>query len=323
MPLKTIAVLTAGGDAPGMNAAIRAVVRSALSCGLNVTGVRRGYRGLYEKDFFSMNSRHVSGIINLGGTILKSVRFPEFQKREFRQQAAENVRQASIDALVVIGGDGTARGALAFHQDSQIPVAVVPASIDNDLGGTELTIGFDTAVNTAVEAVDRIRDTATSHDRTFIIEVMGRHCGNLALEVGLACGAEIIIIPEQPLNYEKLFQEITTADQQGKESVLIILAEGAAKAPEMAQIISRQFPRKEIRYAILGYIQRGGRPTYATRVLATKLGVAAIQTLMKGNTCHLIGWQNGQTVAVPLQAALASRVKLQTGNLDLTRLLSI
>ncbi|MCM8769088.1 MAG: 6-phosphofructokinase [Candidatus Omnitrophica bacterium] len=320
---EVIGVITAGGDAPGMNAAIRAVVRAALSHGLEVIGIRRGYRGVYEKDFFVMNSRHVSGIINLGGTILKSVRFPEFQRPEVRWQAARNLQEAKIDALVVIGGDGSCRGALALSETSGFPVVTIPASIDNDIAGTDITVGFDTAVNTAVEAIDRIRDTATSHDRTFVIEVMGRHCGNLALAVGLACGAEIVLIPERPSNEEAIFQEVESADRKGKESVLIILAEGAGRAAELTEVLSRRFPDKEVRYAVLGYVQRGGRPCSASRNLATRLGVKAVEGLLAGKTCHLVAWVKGAVTFVPLSEVVQGKPKVSLEYLDLVKLLSI
>ncbi len=321
--MKKIAILTAGGDAPGMNAAIRAAVRIASGEKLTVIGIKRGYRGLYEKDFSLITSRDVSGIINLGGTILKTIRFPEFKKSEIRKKAAENLKEAGIEGLIAIGGNGTAQGALLFHQESGIPVVVIPASIDNDLGGTDMSIGFDTAVNTAVEAIDRIRDTATSHERTFVIEVMGRHCGNLALEVGLACGAEIIVVPEVPLSYEKILEDLREADRKGKNSVLIVLAEGVTSAPEMTAVIKKHFPEKEVRYAVLGYIQRGGSPTYATRVLATRLGAEAVRVLISGASCHLVGVKAGRLVHLPVSEALATGYSAPLENLKLARLLSI
>jgi len=321
--MKKIAILTAGGDAPGMNAAIRAATRIAISEKLTVIGIRRGYRGLYEKDFFLISSRDVSGILNLGGTILKTIRFPEFQKSEIRKRAAENLKEAGIEGLIAIGGNGTAQGALLFHQESGIPVVVIPASIDNDLGGTDMSIGFDTAVNTAVEAIDRIKDTATSHERTFIIEVMGRNCGNLALEVGLACGAEIIVVPEVPLSYEKILEDLREADRRGKNSVLIVLAEGVTSAAEMTAVIKKHFPEKEVRYAVLGYIQRGGHPTYATRVLATRLAAEAVRVIISGATCHLVGIKAGRLVHLPLSEALATGYSAPLENLKLARLLSI
>lgn len=321
--VKKIGLLTAGGDAPGMNAGIRAVVRTSLGRNMEVTGIRRGYRGLIEEDFFNMDSRSVSGIINQGGTILKSVRFPEFQERDVQAKAFDNLRKNNLDGLVVMGGDGSARGAYALFSEFNFPVVVIPASIDNDLYGTDITVGFDTAVNTAVEAIDRIRDTATSHNRTFIIEVMGRDCGNIALEVGVACGAEIILIPEIPIDWKKVFAEIEEDDRKGKMSSLIVLAEGAGKANELANVLGEHFPEREVRFSILGYIQRGGRPTYATRVLATKFGVEAVQMLETGFFGYMVGIQAGKMVRVPLKEVTTRKNFSSLKNLEITNLMAI
>lgn len=321
--MKRIGVLTSGGDAPGMNPAIRAVVRTALGFGMEVFGIRRGYRGLAENDIFQMNSRSVSGIIDLGGTILKSIRFPEFQERETREKAYKNLKKNKIDGLAVIGGDGSARGLYSVSSEFNFPVVLIPASIDNDLYGTDYTIGFDTAVNTAVDAIDRIRDTATSHERTFIVEVMGREKGNLALEVGLACGAEIILIPEIKIDWEKILEEIEDQKRRGKTSSLIVLAEGAGKAHEVAEYLQDKLPEQEIRFSVLGYIQRGGKPTSSARNLATKFGVEAVKMLNEGNYGCMVGLKDGKIVHVPLKEVISNKKSPPLENLEIVKLMDI
>jgi 6-phosphofructokinase 1 len=321
--MKRIGVLTSGGDAPGMNPAIRAVVRTALGFGMEVFGIRRGYRGLAENDIFQMNSRNVSGIINIGGTILKSIRFPEFQERETREKAYKNLKKNKIDGLAVIGGDGSARGLYSLSSEFNFPVVLIPASIDNDLYGTDYTIGFDTAVNTAVDAIDRIRDTATSHERTFIVEVMGREKGNLALEVGLACGAEIILIPEIKIDWEKILEEIADQKRRGKTSSLIVLAEGAGKAHDVAEYLQDKLPEQEIRFSVLGYIQRGGKPTSSARNLATKFGVEAVKMLNEGNYGCMVGLKDGKIVHVPLKEVISNKKSLPLENLEIVKLMDI
>ncbi|MCM8815766.1 MAG: ATP-dependent 6-phosphofructokinase [Candidatus Omnitrophica bacterium] len=238
--MKRIAVLTAGGDASGMNCAIRAIVRTAIGSGLEVCGVMRGFLGLYENDFIQLNSRSVSSIINKGGTILRTIRFPEFKNLDIQEKCLKNLKERDVDALVVIGGDGSSRGAFSFYSNTGFPVCVIPASIDNDVCCTDFTIGFDTAVNTALEAIDRIRDTATSHERIFVVEVMGREHGFLAVEVAIAAGAEIVIIPEMPIPIDKVIEILQKDKEMGKVSSLIILAEGAGKAHELAREINEK-----------------------------------------------------------------------------------
>jgi len=321
--MKRIGVLTSGGDAPGMNCAIRAVVRTALGMNIEIFGINRGYKGLYENDVFLMNSRNVSGIINLGGTILKSIRFPDFKKREVREKAYQNLKNNRIEGLVVIGGDGSAKGAYALFSEFNFPVVLIPASIDNDLYGTESTVGFDTAVNTAIDAIDRIRDTATSHERIFIIEVMGREKGNLAIEIALACGAEIVLIPEIKINWQQVFEEIEQQQIKGKVSCLIILAEGAGKAQDVAKILQERFPEREIKFSVLGYIQRGGSPTYFTRVLSTKFGVEAVRMLEKGLFGYMVGIKGEKIVYTSLKEVI-SNVKTPSLNiLEIIKLMSI
>ena len=321
--MKKIGVLTSGGDASGMNPAIRAVVRTALGLGVQVMGIRRGYRGLSENDMFQMNSRNVSGIIDMGGTILKSIRFPEFKEKTPREKAYRNLKGNRLEGLAVIGGDGSARAAYALSSEFNFPVVLIPASIDNDLYGTDYTIGFDTAVNTAVDAIDRIRDTATSHERTFIVEVMGREKGNLALEVGLACGAEIILIPEMEINWDKIIQELENQKIRGKTSSLIVLAEGAGKAREVAKRLQEKLPEKEIRVSVLGYIQRGGKPTSFTRNLATKFGVEAVRMLYKGDHASMVGFKDGKIVHVPLKEVTSNKKSPPLENLELVKLMDI
>lgn len=321
--MKKIGVLTTGGDAPGMNAAIRAVVRTALNYNLEVTGIERGYRGLYEKNFITLTSRSVSGIINRAGTFLKTIRFPEFKEFDIREKCYKNLCAEGIEALVVIGGDGSSKGAYHLSSDFDFPVALIPASIDNDLYGTDFTIGFDTAVNTAVSAIDNIRDTATSHNRTFVIEVMGREKGNLALEVALACGAEIVIVPEVKISEEKIVSLLKEQAAKGKVSSIIILAEGAGKAQDLTASLQNALPDREIRYSVLGYIQRGGTPTYLTRTLATRFGVAAVDILMKGKYPYMVGIKGTEIVYVPLKEVISNQKQISEAHLEIINRMAI
>ena len=297
--IKNIGVLTSGGDAPGMNAGIRAVVRSALDRKLRVTGIERGYWGLIEGDFKPMKSRSVGGIIGRGGTILRTVRCPEFKDKRYREQAYANIKAAGLDALVVIGGNGSAKAAQVLNKELKLPVAVVPASIDNDIYGTEDTIGFDTVVNTGVEAVDKIRDTATSHERVFVVEVMGRDNGFIALEVGLGCGAEAVLVPEIPYKIDNITRSLKNSFKRGKISSIIIMAEGAGDSIQVAKKIKQQ-TNLRVRVSILGYIQRGGSPTAHSRLVAAKLGNLAVRNLMAGYRAHLAGIEKVSLVAKPL-----------------------
>jgi len=321
--MKRIGVMTSGGDAPGMNPAIRAVVRTALSRKVEVAGIRRGYRGLFENDVFPMTSRHVSGIISEGGTILRSIRFPGFADRAVRETCAGVLRKNGVEGLVVIGGDGSSRAAHLLATEFSVPVAVIPASIDNDVYGTDLTVGFDTAVNTAVEAIDRIRDTATSHQRIFIIEVMGREKGNLAVEVALASGAEIVMIPEIPVPWESVVASMEENVRRGKVSAIIVLAEGAGRAPDVAARLQESFPDGDIRYSVLGYIQRGGRPSSFTRVLATRFGVEAVSMLLDGEPAGLVGLCCGRMSRTPLAETVSHEKPVDPGHLEIIRMMSV
>jgi len=321
--MKKIGILTTGGDAPGMNAAIRAVVRTALGSGLSVTGIERGFSGLHDKAFMELDSRSVSGIINKGGTFLKTIRFPEFKEKDIRRKSYENLKEAGIEGLVVIGGDGSARGACALSGDFGFPTVLIPASIDNDLYGTDFTVGFDTAVNTAVSAIDKIRDTATSHERTFIVEVMGREKGNFAVEAAVACGAEIVMIPEVPADWHKVAEALREQAAIGKTSSIIIMAEGAGRADELTRFLQEKLPKRQIRYSVLGYIQRGGNPTYMTRVLATRFGVAAVKLLVSHEYPFMVGISGNKIVRVPLKKVVTTTRLPYLQHIDLIKSMAI
>lgn len=306
MSIKRIGVLTAGGDAPGMNAAIRAVVRCALSARLEVLGILRGWQGLIDDDLKSLDHRSVSGIINQGGTVLKTARCAEFKTDEGHRQAYQTVKKHAIDGLIVIGGNGSFQGAHSFGVRHNLPCIGIPASIDNDISGIELTIGLDTAINTALYAIDNIRDTATSMERIFVVEVMGRDSGYIALQTALAGGCEDVIIPERAFDLEKACHEIVEGNVRGKISWIIVAAEGAAKAQDIAVKIN-QLTSLEARAVVLGHIQRGGRPTAASRILALRLGEAAVELLLKGGSDKAVAVTNGEIIAVPLEQALVKK----------------
>lgn len=293
-----IGLLTSGGDSPGMNACIRAVVRCAIGYGFQVTGIRRGYQGLIEGDFWDMDARSVSNIIQRGGTILKSARSSDFMALPGRQKAYDNLSRKGIDALVVIGGDGTFKGAEQFRKEFGVRSIGVPGTIDNDLSGTDYTLGFDTAVNTAVEAIDRIRDTAASHDRLFFVEVMGRHAGHIALHAGLSSGAEAILMPETPTDITSLVGQLTNGIKNGKRSNIVIVCEGdeAGGAFQIADAVKASAPGYETKVTVLGHIQRGGSPTAFDRILGSRLGVAAVEGLMSAKTDVMAGVVNNQVV---------------------------
>ncbi len=321
--MKKIGVLTTGGDASGMNPAIRAVVRSAISLSMEVVGIQRGYKGLNEKLFVNLNSRDVAGIINRGGTILRTNRFPQFSRVEVRRKCMDNLLESGVEGLVIIGGDGSARGAYALWSDFKYPVVFIPASIDNDIYGTDFTIGFDTAVNTALSAIDSIRDTATSHERTFVIEVMGREKGNIAIEVGLACGAEIVIIPEFRTDREKIVKSLVEQEKKGKNSSIIIIAEGAGSAEEFSSFLQQRLPERQVRYSVLGYIQRGGSPTYLTRVLAARFGSSAPSMLAEGKYPCMVGIKGTELVHVPLEEVVSNCKVLPYDDLELVAKMAI
>ncbi|WP_262247517.1 6-phosphofructokinase [Parapedobacter soli] len=319
--IKNIAVFTSGGDAPGMNAAIRAVVRTGLYYNLNVFGIRKGYDGMVHDDIFPMDAKSVANIIQRGGTILKTARSEEFRTVEGRKQAYENLKKHGIDGLVAIGGDGTFTGASKFFEEHQIPIIGLPGTIDNDLVGTDFTIGYDTAINTVIEAVDKIRDTAESHDRVFVVEVMGRDSGLIALRAGISVGAECVLIPEIKVDYSAMMDRLDRT-RKNKASRVIIVAEGddAGGAFAVAERIKERFPHYDMRVSILGHIQRGGSPTCMDRVLASRLGVTAVEALLKGHQGEMVGLIHSDVVYTPFNKAIKH---LGTINEDLLRIVDI
>ena len=323
--IKSIAVLTSGGDSPGMNAAIRAVVRTGLYNGLKVYGIKRGYQGMLEGRIIPMVSRSVSNIIQTGGTILKTARCKEFMTYEGRKQGYEQLKEKGIEALVVIGGDGSFAGAKQFSREFDIPVVGIPGTIDNDIVGTEYTIGYDTALNTVVEAVDKIRDTASAHNRLFFIEVMGRHAGFLTLNGGIATGAEAILVPEIKGDFAKLKAYLDNDSLKHKKSSIVLVAEGdeAGGAFAISEEVQKLYPEYDVRVTILGHIQRGGSPTARDRINAGRMGVASVQALIDGKRDIMIGMVHGQIVYHPFSDAKHDKRKLNQQLLDMMDILSI
>ncbi len=321
--IKSIGVLTSGGDAPGMNAAIRAVVRAGLYYNLQVTGIMRGFEGMLNGEFISMDRKSVANIIQRGGTILKTFRSEAFRTKEGREQAYEQLRKNNIDAVVVIGGEGSFTGAQVFIQEFNFPIVGIPGTIDNDLIGTDFTIGYDTAINTVIDAVDKIRDTAESHDRLFIVEVMGRDSGLIALRSGIGAGAEAILIPESKTDTEHLFKRLEEG-RKDKSSKIIIVAEGDnAGGFEIASQIKEKFPNYDTRLSILGHIQRGGRPSCMDRVLASRTGVAAVEALMSGRKGEMIGVVNGNIHYTPFHNAIKHISEVNPSLLKILDILSL
>ena len=320
--MQRIAVLTSGGDAPGMNAAIRAVVRKAIYHGLEVLGVKRGYSGFIEGDIEPLSLRSVADIIHRGGTVLRTARCEKFKTPEGRRLAKENVDRFGIQGLVVIGGGGSFLGAHIFSRESGIPVMCIPGTIDNDISGTDYSIGFDTAVNTVVEAINKIRDTATSHERTFVIEVMGCDTGFIALSAGLAGGAESIIVPERPFDLEEICARLERSYRKGSSHSIIVVAEGAASALEIGREIKNR-TGFDTKVSILGHLQRGGNPTAFDRILASMLGARAVEWLMRGESNKMAGYVAGQVVSVDLERVLNRKKQLNMAMYDLARILSI
>ncbi|HNX89352.1 MAG TPA: 6-phosphofructokinase [Paludibacteraceae bacterium] len=323
--LKCIGILTSGGDAPGMNAAIRAVTRAAIFNGISVKAIYRGYKGLITGEVKEFQTQNVSNIIQQGGTILKTARCEEFRTPEGRKQAYETMKNENIDALVVIGGDGTFTGARVFAQEYNIPIVGLPGTIDNDLYGTDSTIGYDTALNTIVEAVDKIRDTASSHERLFFIEVMGRDAGFLALNSALASGAEAAIIPERETKVDQLAELIQNGFRKTKNSSIVIVAESeiTGGANGLAERMRREYPGYDVRVTILGHIQRGGSPTAYDRILASRMGVAAVDALMDEQRSIMIGIVNDEIVHVPFTKAIKDDKPVNEKLLGVLQILSI
>ncbi|MBP9159305.1 MAG: 6-phosphofructokinase [Flavobacteriales bacterium] len=320
--IEHIGVFTSGGDAPGMNAAIRAVVRTAHYHGLQVSGIMEGYNGLVTDDVKALGTRDVSNIIQRGGTILRSARSKEFMTLEGRLAAKKTLDKHGIDALVAIGGDGTFRGAEVFIAEHGVPIVGITGTIDNDMGGTDTTIGFDTATNTAMELVDRIRDTASSHDRLFFVEVMGRSSGAIAMHCGIAAGAEFVMIPERKQGIVELIAVLERAEKS-KSSVIVIVAEGDEEggAYEVARKVKERYAHYETRVSVLGHVQRGGNPTVADRILASRSGVTAVEALIAGHAGEMVGVVNGEMVLTSFSMAVAAGKV--TDNKDLDRILTI
>ncbi|MCD5405551.1 MAG: 6-phosphofructokinase [Desulfotomaculum sp.] len=320
--MKRIGVLTSGGDAPGMNSAIRAVVRKSIYNGIEVIGINRGYSGFIEGDMWPMSLGSVADIIHRGGTILHTARSKEFMTKEGKAKAYENAKRFGIEGLVVIGGDGSFKGALEFYKEYKLPVIGVPGTIDNDIYGTDYTIGFDTAVNNVVDAINKIRDTATSHERTFIIEVMGRDCGAIALMAGLAGGAESIIIPEVPFDINEICEKLMRGVKRGKLHSMIVVAEGAASGLEIGRKI-KEITGADTKVTILGHIQRGGIPTAFDRMFAARLGAKAVDLLIAGEAGKAVGIRKEEIVGYDLQEIFENKKQLDLGVLELANILSI
>jgi 6-phosphofructokinase 1 len=323
--INIIGVLTSGGDAPGMNAAIRAVTRAAISQGIRVKAIYRGYKGLIDGEIKEFSSQDVSGIIQRGGTIIKSARCTEFQTPEGRRKAYQTILKEQIDALIVIGGDGTFTGGRLFAQEYDIPVIGLPGTIDNDLWGTDATIGYDTSLSTITECIDKLRDTATSHERVFLVEVMGRYAGFLTLNAAIAGGCEAAIIPERASVKEQIEDAIGNGRRKSKNSSIVLVQEHAVEggAATVAQMIEKVHPEYSTRVTVLGHLQRGGSPTAYDRILASRLGVAAIQALLDGQRNVMIGIQNDDIVLVPLSKAIHQKKDIKEDSWEALQTLSI
>ncbi|HOF98675.1 MAG: 6-phosphofructokinase isozyme 1 [Bacteroidetes bacterium ADurb.BinA395] len=323
--IKCIGLLTSGGDAPGMNAAIRAVTRTAIFNGIRVKAIYRGYKGLITGEIKEFKTENVSNIIQQGGTIIKTARCAEFMTPEGRKTAYETMRKEEIDALIVIGGDGTLTGARIFAQEFNVPIVGLPGTIDNDLWGTDVTIGYDTALNTIIDAVDKIRDTASSHERLFFIEVMGRDAGFLALSSALASGAEAAIIPERETKVDQLEELIKNGFRKSKNSSIVIVAESeiTGGANGLAERMRREHPEYDVRVTILGHIQRGGSPTASDRILASRMGVAAVDALLDEQRSIMIGIVNDEIVHVPFTKAIKFDKPVNEDLLGVIQILSI
>ncbi len=323
--IKKIGVMTSGGDAPGMNAALRAVVRACHYYKIGCVGIRLGYQGLIDDDMVDMGPRSVKNIINRGGTIIKTARSSEFRTPEGRKKAYENFKKHKMDALVVIGGDGSFTGGLVFQNEFDVPFIGVPGTIDNDIFGTDFTIGYDTALNTAIQAIDKIRDTATSHNRVFFIEVMGRDAGFIALNSGIASGAHEILIPEKNDDLDSLFTSLQHAQSSGKTSTIIVVAEGEnlGNVYDLAKATQMKFKDYDIRVAILGHIQRGGDPTCQDRVLASRLGVAAVEGLLQGKSSVMAGVRSNSIVFTPIDEAIKKHNEIDKDLLNIAKILAL
>jgi 6-phosphofructokinase 1 len=324
--IKKIAVLTSGGDSPGMNAAIRSVVRSCAYYKIDCVGVYRGYDGMIEGDFKPLNARSVKGIINKGGTFLKSARSKEFRTVEGRKKAHANLVKEAIDAFVVIGGDGSFTGALIFNKEFGFPVMGIPGTIDNDIFGTSYTLGYDTALNTAVDVIDKIRDTASSHNRLFFVEVMGRDVGHIALNVGIGAGAEEILIPEEDLGLERLLESLKRSKQSGKTSSIVVVSEGdkiGKNVFELKDYVDENLLEYETRVSVLGHMQRGGSPSCFDRVLASRMGVKAVESLLEGKSNYMVGLLNDRIEITPLNETIKGKSKINKELIRVSDIMSV
>ena len=323
--MKKIAVLTSGGDSPGMNTALRAVVRTCAYNNIECIGVFRGFQGLINDEIKVLNTRSVRGIINRGGTMLYSARSKEFRSKKGRIKAFENVKKHNIDALVIIGGDGSFTGGMIFQKEFNIPVIGIPGTIDNDLFGTTHTLGYDTSLNTVMEAIDKIRDTAISHDRLFFVEVMGRDAGHIALNSGIAIGAQEILIPEQNKGIDELILSLKKSKKAGKTSSIVVVAEGdktGSNVFELAKSVEQKFPDYEIKVSVLGHMQRGGSPSCFDRVLATRMGVKAVESLLDGGFSKMVGVDQGKITLTPLKSALKGKSKINSELLRVSEIMN-
>jgi 6-phosphofructokinase 1 len=323
--IKKIAVMTSGGDGPGMNAAIRSVVRTCSYYGKECVGIYRGYEGLIDGDFIALTARNVKNIINKGGTILKTARSKEFRTEEGRKKAYDHLISNNIDGLVVIGGDGSFTGGVIFNKEYNFPIIGIPGTIDNDIYGTSHTLGYDTALNTAVDAIDKIRDTASSHNRLFFVEVMGRDAGFIALNAGVGAGAEEILIPEENLGLERLLESLKKSRDAGKSSSIVVVAEGdkiGKNVFELADYVEENLPEYEVRVSVLGHMQRGGSPSCFDRVLASRLGVKAVELLIEGQTNLMVGLINNKVEATSLEKAIKGQHTIDSELLRVSDIMS-
>ncbi|RTY67177.1 6-phosphofructokinase [Flavobacterium sp. GSP27] len=323
--IKKVGVLTSGGDSPGMNAAIRSVVRTCAYHAIECIGIYRGYQGMIEGDFKEMGPRSVNNIVNKGGTILKSARSLEFKTPEGRKKAHDNLIKAGIDALVVIGGDGTFTGGLLFNNEFDFPVMGIPGTIDNDIFGTTHTLGYDTALNTVVDVIDKIRDTASSHNRLFFVEVMGRDAGHIALNAGIGAGAEEILIPEEDLGLERLLESLQKSKASGKSSSIVVIAEGdkiGKNVFELKDYVEANLPEYDVRVSVLGHMQRGGSPSCFDRVLASRLGVKAVESLLEGKSKFMVGLKNDTVSLTPLEQAIKGKTEIDRELLRVSDIMS-
>ena len=324
--IKKIGVLTSGGDAPGMNAAVRSVVRSCVYNNIEIVGILFGYQGLIDNKIKPMDARSVNNIINKGGTILKTARCEEFRSENGRKKAYNNIKENKIDALVVIGGDGTFTGAMIFQKEFSLPIIGIPGTIDNDIYGTQYTIGYDTALNTVIHAIDKIRDTAISHNRLFFVEVMGRDAGHIALNAGIGAGAEEILVPEANMGLERLLDSLKRSEKSGKSSSIVVVAEGDKTGKnvfEIASYIEKNMPEYEVRVSVMGHMQRGGSPSCFDRVLASRMGVYAVENLLSGESNSMIGIINNEMTLCPLKKAIKGKSEINKNLIRVSDILSI